>query len=360
MSTDFSTQLETLAERIKKTINNVTTEEATKMSFIIPFFQILEYDVYNPTEFIPEFTADIGVKKGEKVDYAIIVNGEPLILIEAKSCHEKLDRHAEQLLRYFGCTKSKFGILTNGIVYRFYTDLENSNVMDTTPFLTVDMLNLKESTINQLSKFKKDNFDVNSILNSAEELKALNKINDVLNNEFNEPSDNFVKFILNEVYDGVKTQGVIDKYKPIVKKSFTGFVNEIMNSKIKTAFTAPTEEKATEVLEDDEIEVVEDTEVVSKIVTTEEEINSFYILKSILAEKSMADKLSYKDTESYFGIIFDNNSRKWICRLYLSDKKKSIIINGYEGGSRIYLDTIEDIYKYKTIILDLVEQFNNK
>ncbi len=354
MSADFSNQLETLSERIKKTIQNIQTEEATKMSFIVPFFQILEYDVYNPTEFIPEFTADIGVKKGEKVDYAIMLNDKPLILVEAKSCHEKLDRHAEQLLRYFGCTESKFGILTNGIIYRFYTDLDDKNKMDTTPFLTIDMLNLKESTINQLAKFKKSNFDVSAILNSAEELKVLNKVNALLTSEFDDPSDNFVKYVLNEVYEGVKTQNVIDKYKPIVKKSFSSFINELMNSKIKTAFTPTTNEEVVQ-----EVDVVEEIEEVSKIITTDEEMQSYYIIKSILAEKSLGGRVVWKDTESYFTILVDNNTRKWVCRIYLTDSKKSIIINNFENGSRIYLDSIDDIYKYKKALIDIVESFTN-
>ncbi|MFV0520067.1 MAG: type I restriction endonuclease [Lachnospirales bacterium] len=353
MSTDFANQLETLSERIKKTLNSIKTEEATKMSFIIPFFQILEYDVYDPTEFIPEFTADIGIKKGEKVDYAIMLNDKPLILVEAKSCHEKLDRHAEQLLRYFGCTESKFGILTNGIIYRFYTDLEDKNVMDPTPFLIVDMMNLKESTVSQLSKFKKSNFDVNAILNSAEELKVLNKINTLLTQEFDNPSDNFVKYVLNEVYDGVKTQTVVDKYKPIVKKSFNNFITELMNSKIKTAFTPPVVEE-TIIIENEEIQDLQD---VSKIFTSQEELDSFYIIKSILAEKSLSNRIIYKDTESYFGILFDNNIRKWICRLYLSDSRRAIVFNNSENTKKIYLDSLDDIYKYKNTLFEIVDNF---
>lgn len=350
MATDFLNQLENLSERIKKTINSIQTEEATKMSFIVPFFQILEYDVYNPLEFIPEFTADIGVKKGEKVDYAIMLDEKPLILVEAKSCHEKLDRHAEQLLRYFGCTDSKIGILTNGLVYRFYTDLENSNVMDNTPFLVVDMLDLKESAINQLTKFKKSNFDVNSIVSSAEELKALNKINELLSAEFENPSDDFVKFILNGVYDGVKTQSVLEKYKPIVEKSFNNFISELINSKIKTAFADKVKDTPNE-------EKTETEKPVDKIITTKEELESFYIIKSILAEKSLSNRITYKDTESYFGILFDNNTRKWVCRLYLSDNRKAIVINGYEGSKKNYLETLDDIYKYKEFLFTAVNQY---
>ena len=139
----FNENLLQLSERILSIKPNILTEEATKMSMIIPFFQLLGYDVFNPLEFCPEYTADVGIKKGEKVDYAIIINGDPAILIECKSCTETLDKHSSQLFRYFGTTTAKFGILTNGVVYRFYTDLDESNKMDLTPFLEIDMDNLK-------------------------------------------------------------------------------------------------------------------------------------------------------------------------------------------------------------------------
>ncbi len=284
-----------------------------------------------------------------------MLNNKPLILIEAKSCHEELNRHAEQLLRYFGCTESKFGILTNGIIYRFYTDLDDPNKMDKTPFLIIDMLNLKESSVSQLSKFKKSNFDVNSILNSAEELKALNKINTLFTNEFEDPSENFVKFILSEVYEGVKTQNVIDKYQPIIKKSFNSFISELMNSKIKDAFNSKFDDTGINSNESLEETASEDNEDI-KIVTTQEEIESFFIVKSILAENSLADLINYKDTESYFGILVGNNVRKWVCRLCLSDKRKALIINGYNDNKKIYLEKIDDLYKFKIELTNTTEQ----
>lgn len=147
---EFSEKIKQFSERVSVLKDTVTTEEATKMSLIVPVFQILGYDVFNPLEFCPEYTADVGIKKGEKVDYAILEDGQPNILIECKSCSEQLDKHSSQLFRYFGTTPAKFGILTNGIVYRFYTDLEESNKMDLVPFLEIDMLSLKEPSINEL------------------------------------------------------------------------------------------------------------------------------------------------------------------------------------------------------------------
>ena len=124
---DFIDKLKQFSKRVESLKDNIQTEEATKTSLIMPFFSLLGYDVFNPDEFIPEFTADVGIKKGEKVDYAILQDGKPVILIEAKWIGEKLEKHDSQLFRYFATCKAKFAILTNGQYYRFYTDLEEPN-----------------------------------------------------------------------------------------------------------------------------------------------------------------------------------------------------------------------------------------
>jgi len=152
---EFQEQLSQFAQRIEGLIPSVTTEEATKTSMVMPFFQMLGYDVFNPTEFVPEYTADVGIKKGEKVDYAIIINGSPVLLVECKTCQEDLEKHSSQLFRYFGTTVAKFAILTNGIIYKIYTDLEDKNKMDAIPFLEFDLLNLKENNIAEIIKFKR-------------------------------------------------------------------------------------------------------------------------------------------------------------------------------------------------------------
>ena len=145
---DFIEKITQFSKRIERIKDNIYTEEATKTSIILPFFQLLGYDVFNPFEFVPEYIADAGTKKGEKVDYAILLDKEPLILIEAKSANTELvPKHMNQLLRYFTVTKAKFSILTNGIIYQFYSDLEEPNKMDTKPFLTFDLFNIKKDKV---------------------------------------------------------------------------------------------------------------------------------------------------------------------------------------------------------------------
>ena len=317
---NFEEKIKEFSSRISGLKETIKTEEATKTSLIMPFFQLLGYDVFNPNEFTPEYIADVGIKKGEKVDYAIILNNEVSILIEAKSINEHLEKHDSQLFRYFGTSKAKFAILTNGIVYKFYTDLEKTNVMDTTPFLEISLEDLKDNEIQEIKKFQKETFNIAEIFSTANDLKYLNLIKKVLKEEFTNPSDEFIKLILNKnVYDGVKTNVILEKYRPLIKKSITSYFNELMNNKLQTIM------EDNDNNDNQEEEKVENTNS-NEIVTTVEELQAYYIVKSILAEYCDSKKIGYKDTFSYFGILYDNKVTKWICRIYLKESVKFITV----------------------------------
>lgn len=347
---EFNESIKQFAERVSKLKDTISTEEATKMSLIVPMFQLLGYDVFNPLEFCPEYIADVGIKKGEKVDYAILENDSPNILVECKSCAEQLDKHSSQLFRYFGTTPAKFGILTNGIIYRFYTDLEEANKMDLVPFLEIDMLNLKDASINELKKFCKDNFDKDKIFSTAEELKYSGLIKGILSNEFDSPSEEFVRFILSSIYDGQKNQRVIEKFTPVVKKAFSSFINEIVNSKISSALSEDTEKEPEE--------QIVDTKPASKVVTTEDELEAFYIIRGILAEIVPVEDIVHRDTESYFGILYKDNNRKPICRINLDTKNKQLLIpDENKKFERIYIESLNDIYQYKTRLVEVVKRY---
>lgn len=349
---EFIESLKQFSERVTMLKDTISTEESTKMSLVVPLFQLLGYDVFNPSVFCPEYIADVGIKKGEKVDYAILEDGQPTILIECKSCSEQLDKHSSQLFRYFGTSSAKFGILTNGIIYRFYTDLEESNKMDLVPFLEINMLQLKDSSINKLKKFCKDNFDKDKIFSTAEELKYSSLIKGVLLKEFESPSDDFVRFILTDIYDGQKNQRVIEKFSPVVKRAFSALVNEIVNSKISSALSADSEEDAEE-----NVNVEEDIPA-SKIVTTEKEIEGFYIIRGLLAGIVPVEDIVYRDTESYFGILYTNNNRKPICRLNLDTKNKQLLIpDENKKFERIYIQSLNDIYQYRDRLTEVVKRY---
>ncbi len=238
---EFKQQIKNLAGRIERIKGNIQTEEATKTSLVMPLIQSLGYDIFNPEELVPEFVADVGIKKGEKIDYAIMQNNEPVILIEAKSVNEMLTKHDSQLFRYFGTTKAKFAILTNGIEYKFFTDLEEQNKMDSKPFFTIDMLNLKDVDIIELAKFRKTDFDVVNVLTTASELKYTGEIKQYLSQQWEGPSEDFIKVILNDIYQGVKTKRVIDNFRELVKKSLNQYVNDKVNEKLQKALNTSSE-----------------------------------------------------------------------------------------------------------------------
>lgn len=354
----FSEDIKELATRISKIGDSVMTEEATKMSMILPFFQLLGYDVFNPAEFCPEFTADVGIKKGEKVDYAVLQNNEPIILIECKWCGEALNKHSSQLFRYFSTTPAKFGILTNGYTYKFYTDLDETNKMDLTPFLELDMRSIKDTQITELKKFCKDIFDKDNIFSTAEELKYSNLIKKLLQNELDDTSDDFVRFILSSIYDGPKTQRIVEKFKPIVKKSFSSFISELMNQRISSALKTEEKKDPEESAQNMESSAKNTGAKTSKIITTEQEIESYYIIKGIISGTVDASRITYRDAESYFSILIDNNNRRPICRLNLDTKKMQILFpTENKSFERIYLESLNDIFLYKERLIQIAEKY---
>ncbi|ANQ63237.1 type I restriction endonuclease [Staphylococcus equorum] len=350
---EFTQKIEDLQKRVSNLKDNIKTEEATKNALILPFFQLLGYDVFNPMEFTPEFIADVGIKKGEKVDYAIITDDSPSILIECKSINEKLNNHDSQLFRYFGTSTSKFGILTNGIEYRFYTDLEIPNKMDTKPFLVVNIEKLKENNIKELFKFKKENFDIDNISSSAYELKYMNLIKSFFEKQLEEPKEEFVKYLLTEVYDGVKTKTIIDKFTPTVKNTLNIFINEKVTDRLNAALNSSSSNKITiEENEEEEIKPIKKDD----IITTQEELESYSMTKVIASEITDAERIFFRDNRSYFNILLDNNIRKWIMRIYITNTKSEFVLND-DDKTIIKFDKPLDILKYKESIVKVVEKF---
>lgn len=354
---DFIDEIKQFSKRVDNLKENITTEEATKTALIMPFFALLGYDVFNPHEFVPEFVADVGIKKGEKVDYAIMIEDKPSILIEAKWIGEPLEKHDSQLFRYFGTTTAKFAILTNGQTYRFYTDLEEPNKMDEKPFLEIDLLNLKEAQIPELKKFCKANFDLNQIMDTASELKYTYEFKRIFASELQDPSDPFVRHFLADAYDGMKTQNVVERFRPVLKKALNDYISELMNDRIKTAL-GNSNEVVSATPETSEGDGKEEASPVSKIVTTEEELEAFFIVKNLLHETVSVNDITYKDTESYFNVLYQNNTRKWICRFRLSKNIKYLILpNENKQEVRYRLEGLYDIYNYKNQLEEVLKRY---
>lgn len=347
---DFKDTIKQVAERVATMKENIQTEEATKNAFIMPFISALGYDVFNPMEVVPEMVCDIGAKKGEKIDYAIYRDGQPVILIECKHWKQDLNLHDNQLLRYFGVSKARFGILTNGIIYRFYTDLAKENIMDEKPFLEIDMADLRDNQIEELKKFHKSYFDVDAILSSASELKYANEIKAVINREFNAPTDDFVKFFGKQVYDGLFTAKTCDQFRGIVKRSISSYINDIISDRLKAAIKdGEAEQEAIEQAQAEEAAAKE-----SKIVTTEEELQGFYIVRSLLLDIVPSENIIYRDSLTRFTIFWKENRAQAICRFESTNNviKQIGIPNPENDGKYEFhkIENIDEITKYSAEI----------
>jgi len=350
---DFKDEIKLLGERVLKLRNQIHTEEATKNAFIMPFIRSLGYDVFNPMEVVPEFISDIGIKKGEKIDYAIFNEGQPSILIECKHLAQNLDVHDGQLLRYFHVSKAKFGLLTNGIEYRFYSDLVEPNKMDEKPFLEFKITEIKDSQIEELKKFHKSYFDIQSIVNTASDLKYTNELKHLLHNELTNPSVDFVKFFAKQVYPSVVTQKVLDQFTLLTKKSINQYISEIYTERLKTALSKENESNVKEVSESDEIETIES----KSIETTQDELDAFLIIKAILRQKINVERIAYRDAQSYFSILLDDNNRKAICRLYFSKKMFIGLIDENKKENKIEINKLDDIYNYSKELLKTIDYY---
>lgn len=338
-------------EKYANVYDKLSNEEQTKNALVMPFFQMLGWDVFNPLEFVPEYTADYGIKKGEKVDYAIMVNEEPVILIEAKAISEDLDKHDGQLFRYFGTTSSKFGILTNGRIYKFYTDLEETNKMDPNPFLTIDIENFRDAQIPELAKFKKENFDVDDILSSAEELKYLNMLKGYISKQFDEADEQFIRFCLDSVFNERKTSSNIERFRDVVTKA----LNQIVNEKVSDRLNSALDSQNTSIdAKDDGAAAVKGADEDDEIETTEEELEFYSIVKFMLQDYIDPERVFYRDNRSYFNLLLDDNIRKWFIRL--RSKKNGFEVE-FKDGDRVAIQNLFEIKEHLPKILENIESF---
>lgn len=344
-----------IAQRIVQTSQLIQTEEATKNAYIMPFLQVLGYDIFNPLEIVPEFTADIGLKNGEKVDYAIVLNGQPEILIECKCCANELRVENEgQLLRYFHVTRARFAILTNGIVYKFYTDLAEPNKMDLRPFLEINLLETQKINFNELARFKKENFDADNIRKTADLLKCSSSIKQVLNEELAAPSEEFVRMIFKKMSPtSIFNEKQKEKLTPLVKAALDTMINEKVKANLDAALKTTNEnQEATDTVH--EVALGADTGVV----TTQDEIDAYNIIRAIGSEIVQPSQIVMRDAKTYCAILFDDNNRKPICRLLFNNPERRMIIL-FDGPQeeKMPVESIPDLYQYKERFLNTIKKY---
>jgi hypothetical protein len=347
---EFIEKLNNLAAKIRQQAAAIQTEEATKNAFVMPFIQsVLGYDVFDPSEVTPEFVCDVGTKKGEKIDYAILNNGEVQILVECKKIGEPLNiSHAGQLFRYFHVTSARISILTNGRVYKFFSDLDAPNKMDEKPFLELDLLDIDEHAVPELVKLTKSAFDVDSIISAAGELKYVSQIKKLIGSEFTTPSDDFVKFVASHVYEGgMITQRVREQFAELTRKATSQFLSDQVNERLKSAMSgAPASAPAAQPVNEGS-EASGDEPVEDKVVTTLDEMEGFHIVKAIVRSVVDAKRIGMRDTQSYCGILLDDNNRKPICRLHFNRGQKYIgLFDQEKVETRHPISALDDIYGF--------------
>jgi predicted type IV restriction endonuclease len=342
---DLIDQLRALSARIVAMKGLIQTEEATKNAMVMPFIQALGYNVFDPTEVTPELCADVGLKKGEKVDYAILRDGKPIILFECKKSGGDLNiNHAGQLFRYFHVTAARFGVLTNGLIYLFFTDLEQPNKMDEKPFFEFNILDFKDRDVDELKKFAKSLFNVDTILTTASDLKFTRTIQNRLAEWMINPSEDFVRLLAADLLNGKRfTPQVKDQFTFITRRAFEQMLSERINERLKGAMS---HEAPLQALKNEEPGVEQSDE--SEIVTTPEEVEGFHIIRSILRGVVSSQRIVMRDALSYCAILLDDNNRKPICRLRFNNTEKlSIgIFNEKKEEERIPLINLDSLYEH--------------
>lgn len=362
ISMDLIDRLREISARIPKLKQDglIKTEEGTKNALIMPFINALGYNVFDPTEVTPELVADVGIKKGEKVDYAILKDGKPIILFECKCCGVDLSlNHASQLYRYFSVTSARFGVLTDGVIYKFYSDLEEANKMDSTPFFTFDMLDIKEANVESLKRFSKPAFDEERIITAASELKYRNSIKSYIEAQLTEPSEPFVRFFVQEskAYTGRLTQAVIEGFTPITKDALRTFISDQVEKRLKTALASETASATKDQVSEAEVPPASEP-VDSKVETTQDELDAYLVVKAIVREVIDVTRVKIRDTQSYCSILVDDNNRKPLCRLRFNYSTKYIgIVDEQKNEEKIPIEKVDDIYQHAEKLKAAVQQY---
>lgn len=350
--------IRSLTLRAKQFSGRNFNEAQTKNALVQPFIEALGYDVSNPFEVSAEFTADQGTKRGEKIDYAILQDDSPIILIECKPLGACLDEgRCSQLRRYFqAAPDAKIGILTNGTHYLFFSDRKRENIMDDKPFMEIDLLDFNEQFLPHLKRLTKEAFDMDGVLHSADTLQYFREMMREFSREMDDPSEEFIRVFAGRVYQGRLTSKALEPLIPIFKQVVDGYFADRLNQRLEESKKSPKALKAEPENKD------------NGIVTTNTEIWGLVIIRTLLHQVMDTSRISMRDQKSYCPIILDDNSRKTICRFYnfcewedgdpnIGDNAHVLIFNGKGGGEKFPLRFIDDLYPLKEHFVAAIKQF---
>lgn len=345
---ELETRISELSKVVREHREVLLTEEAAKNALVMPFLQALGYNVFNPGEVIPEFTCDVGIKKGEKVDYAICQDGKITMLIECKPANSDLNiTHASQLYRYFSTTDTRIAVLTNGVVYKFFSDIDSPNRMDDKPFFAMQLDAVRKHDLRTLERFTKGNFDIDKIVQEAGNLKTQSLVYKALQEEFQEPSEEFVRLIAAKVHPGRLTTQIRDTFRSLIMQSVSSLIRDKVTERLTSALTAsnPTEEAEGE------------NEVTEATFTSQEEVDGFNIVRAIASRLVDPKRIIMRDAKSYCAILLDDNNRKTVARLHFNSPTVRYLgtFNG-KDETRVSVTEPIEIYKHESAILMRLEQ----
>lgn len=315
----------------KRAIKLSDNESKTRDYLIEPFFNLLGFNKMD--HYSHEYSLRNSKGSVRKVDMVVTLNGKnPIMLIECKKATSNLTKsHFNQLSKYFDHHKeSKVGILTNGVVYEFYTvKWNNTKSLSEKPFLVFDLRDFTRSDLEDIAHFHLQLFNVKDILDISEETYFLNDFNIALTKTLFTASDELLKII----------------YQNMGGKRSTESVNKRLRKLLNSVSLHESIEK---------IKVLEGKQSSSGIFTTAEELKSFQIIKTILVMnprlKIHCDRFGYKDYKGQFKILVDDMPSKEICHLILSTTTNSIVIDGI-SYSLEKVSTFE-LSKYKKKLVD--------
>lgn len=365
---NFSNKLKAHSEHVANMSAFCTTEETTKQALIMPFLDILGFTSYDPRKVKAEYYADFpGAKINERVDYALFCHDVPVMFIEAKSVNEEVDDHCPQLSRYFNSTPEvTISAITNGREWRFYTDLKQKNIMDPTPFLKIKMDAISASDIAQLFRFRYDKFKPEALRTLAEESVYLSSFTKTISSSLRDVDMEFVRYVASRSsIERQLNQRFLESVTPLVKQAVERAVSAMVVSGLSTHPEDYIQDKKLATTDNEQKKDIIDAEN-PNIITTQKEIELFERVKQILQTD---DQIDYKDTESYFGVLFEGKTTRWIVRFY--DKKNSFILFPIElneiqlneihrarletDGKRIYITQPEDVLRISGLVLDSFE-----
>lgn len=345
---DLEASMADLAAKLRQHREILETEEAAKTTLVLPFLRALGYDIFDPAEVKPEFTCDVGTKKGEKVDYALCIGGEVTVLVECKPVASELSvKHASQLFRYFAATTARIAILTNGVVYKFFTDSDRTNMMDEKPFFTLNLENYRKADLKHLASFQRNDFSLDQIVAQAGTLKLQTQVAVELRKEFAEPSEEFVRMIAARLHDGRLTEAVRERFQAVIVQAISNLIREGVNERLENAMSH------SDVSADDVPGLVEP----EAIETTQVEIDGFNIVRAICSRVVDPERVVMRDAKSYCAILLDDNNRRTLVRLHFnSPTARYLGLFSAKDEERKAVSGPVDIYQHADAILARVKE----